>query len=81
MNFMLERQEQHVSNDLFVLFCFVLFFFNKATNRLNRTLFVSYSLAGILTNQSHVTGDICWPGFSSSLIFDPWIEHESTQTG
>ena len=82
MNFMLERQEQHVSNDLFVLFCFVLFcFFNKATNRLNRTLFVSYSLAGILTNQSHATGDICWPGFSSSLIFDPWIEYESTQTG
>ena len=79
MNFMLERQEQHVSNDLFVLFCFV--FFNKATNRLNRTLFVSYSLAGILTNQSHATGDICWPGFSSSLIFDPWIEYESTQTG
>ena len=27
MNFMLERQEQHVSNDLFVLFCFFLFFF------------------------------------------------------
>ena len=27
MNFMLERQEQHISNDLFVLFCFVLFFF------------------------------------------------------
>ena len=82
MNFMLERQEQHVSNDLFVLFCFVLFFFfNKATNRLNRTLFVSYSLAGILTNQSHATEDICWPGFSSSLIFDPWIEYESTQTG
>ena len=78
MNFMLERQEQHVSNDLFVLFCFV---FNKATNRLNRTLFVSYSLAGILTNQSHAVGDICWPGFSSSLIFDPWIEYESTQTG
>ena len=83
MNFMLERQEQHVSNDLFVLFCFVffVFFFNKATNRLNRTLFVSYSLAGILTNQSHATEDICWPGFSSSLIFDPWIEYESTQTG
>ena len=81
MNFTLERQEQHVSNDLFVLFCFVLFFFNKATNRLNRTLFVSYLLAGILTNQSHATGDICWPGFSSSLIFDPWIEYESTQTG
>ena len=81
MNFTLERQEQHVSNDLFVLFCCVLFFFNKATNRLNRTLFVSYSLAGILTNQSHATGDICWPGFSSSLIFDPWIEYESTQTG
>ena len=82
MNFMLERQEQHVSNDLFVLFCFFfVFFFNKATNRLNRTLFVSYSLAGILTNQSHATEDICWPGFSSSLIFDPWIEYESTQTG
>ena len=29
MNFMLERQEQHVSNDLFVLFCFVLFFLIK----------------------------------------------------
>ena len=43
MNFMLERQEQHVSNDLFVLFCFVLFcfFFNKATNRLNRTLYLT----------------------------------------
>ena len=27
MNFMLERQEQHVSNDLFVLFCFFLFLF------------------------------------------------------
>ena len=81
MNFMLERQEQHVSNDLFVLFFVFLFFcfFNK--NRLNRTLFVSYSLAGILTNQSHAVGDICWPGFSSSLIFDPWIEYESTQTG
>ena len=29
MNFTLERQEQHVSNDLFVLFCFVLFFLIK----------------------------------------------------
>ena len=27
MNFMLERQEQHVSNDLFVLFCFFFVFF------------------------------------------------------
>ena len=27
MNFMLERQEQHVSNDLFVFFCFFFCFF------------------------------------------------------
>ena len=72
MNFMLEQQEQHVSNYLFVLFCFAFF---------KRTLFASDSLAGILTNQSHATVDIYSPGFSSSLIFDPWVEYESTQTG
>ena len=73
MNFMLEWQEQYVSNDLF-------FVVNKATNRLNRTLFVFYPLARIKINRSHATVDICSAGFISSPLFHQWVEYESKQT-
>ena len=70
MNFTLDWQEQYASNDLF-------FVVNKATNRLNRIVFVFYPLARIKINRSHATVDM---GFLSSPLFHQWVEYESKQT-